>query len=86
MWFDKKGKLSSCHIGLFFILEVMGEVVYHLTLLPELTKIHPVFEVSMILKYVGDPSHVIDFGDLYVEEYISYVVRPIQILMRRSKS
>ena len=51
-----------------------------LALPPQLAKVHPVFHISMLRKYIRDPSHVIDFDDLCVEDDVSYVLRPIRIL------
>lgn len=62
------------------IFEVVREVAYCLVLPPQLTKVQLVFHVSMLRKYVRDPSHMIDFDHLYVEENISYMERPIWIL------
>ena len=80
MRFGKKGKLSPRFVGPFLILERIGEVAYRLALPPQLERIHPVFHVSMLRKYVYDPSHVVNFDDLHVEEDISYEVRPVKIL------
>ena len=77
MRFGKKGKLSPRFIGPFPITERVGEVAYKLALPPQLANIHPVFHVSMLLKYIYDPSHVVNFDDLYIEEDVSYEVKPI---------
>ena len=47
---------------------------------PQLAGVHPVFHVSMLRKYIRDPSHVIDFDDLHVGDDVSYELRPIRIL------
>ena len=59
MRFWKKGKLSSRYIGPFEILSRVGVVAYQLALPPNLSHVHPVFHVSMIRKYLSDPSHVL---------------------------
>lgn len=43
---------------------------------------HNVFHVSMLRKYVADPSHVIDYCSLHLEN-LSYVEQPVQILNRK---
>ena len=48
--FGKKGKLSPRFIGSYEILERIGLVAYHLALPPELTKLHNVFHVSMLIR------------------------------------
>ncbi|KAA0051223.1 pol protein [Cucumis melo var. makuwa] len=55
--FEKKGKLSSHFVGPFEILERICPVAYRLALPPSLSAIHDVFHVSMLRKYVIDPSH-----------------------------
>ena len=64
MRFSKKGKLASWYIGQFEIRSRVGEVACRLVLLPELSRIHPVFHVSMLTKYIADPSHVLQSQDL----------------------
>ena len=80
MRFGKQGKLSPRFIGPFLILERVGEVAYRLALPIQLEKVHPVFHVSMLRKYIPDPSHIVNFDDLYVEEDVSYESKPVQIL------
>ena len=53
--FRKKGKLSPCYMGSYEIVERIGKVAYRLRLPPELTRIHDVFHVSMLQKYIADP-------------------------------
>ena len=59
MRFGKKGKLAPRYIGPFEIKSRISEVAYRLVLPPELSRIHPVFHVSMLGKYISDPSHVL---------------------------
>ena len=85
MRFGKKGKLSPRFIGPFQILHLVGEIAYRLALPPQLSSVHPTFHVSMLRKYVHDPSHVIAYDDLHVEEDVSYTSQPIQILDRKEQ-
>ena len=59
--FGHKGKLSPRYIGPFEILERVGLVAYRIALPPALSKIHNVFHVSSLRKYILDPSHILDF-------------------------
>ena len=61
MRFGKKEKLSPRYIEPFKVLELKEEVAYELALPPELSQVHPVFHISMLRKYVPDPSHVIKY-------------------------
>ena len=53
--FCQKGKLACRYIGLFEVKSQINDVVYKLTLSPELLGTHDVFYVSMSKKYVTDP-------------------------------
>ncbi|GMP87827.1 hypothetical protein CsSME_00040045 [Camellia sinensis var. sinensis] len=85
MRFGKSEKLSPRFVGLFEILERIGEVAYRLALPLQLSGVHDVFHVSMLRKYEPDPSHVLDWTDLEVGEDISYEERPVRVLDRRDQ-
>ncbi|KAL4029991.1 hypothetical protein IC575_008222 [Cucumis melo] len=70
--FAKKGKLSPRFVGPFEILERIGPVAYRLALPPSFAAVHDVFHISMLRKYVADPTHVVDFEPLQVSENLSY--------------
>ena len=57
--FGKRGKLSPRYIGSYEIVRKVGDVAYRLELPPELANIHDTFHVSMLRKYIADPSHVL---------------------------
>ena len=80
MRFGKKGKLSPRYVGPFEVLEKIGVVAYRLALPPDLSHVHSVFHVSMLRKYVMDPSHVLDYVPLEVQPDLSYLEKPIKIL------
>ncbi|XP_070020015.1 uncharacterized protein [Nicotiana sylvestris] len=82
MKFRKKGKLSPQYIGLFEILEKVGEVAYRLALPPSLSGVHMVFYVSMLRKYYGDSSHVLDFSLVQLDKDLTYVEEPMALLDR----
>ena len=83
MRFGKKGKLSPRFIGPFEVLRRIGEVAYELALPPSLSSVHPVFHVSMLRKYIGDPSHVLDFSTVQLDDDLTYDVEPVAILGRQ---
>ncbi|XP_070036007.1 uncharacterized protein [Nicotiana tomentosiformis] len=82
MQIGKKGKLSSRFIGPFEVLQRVGEVAYKLALPPSLSGVHPVFHVSMIRKYVGNPSHILDFSTVQLDGDLTYDVESMAILGR----
>ena len=83
--FGVKGKLSPRFIGPFEVLDRIGEVAYRLAMLPSLSAVHNVFHVSMLRKYVSDPSHVLSYENLELDEDLSYEEKPVQILDRKEK-
>ncbi|KAL0536582.1 hypothetical protein IC582_025533 [Cucumis melo] len=83
--FAKKGKLSPRFVGPFEILERIGPVAYRLALPPSFAAVHDVFHISMLRKYVADPTHVVDFEPLQVSENLSYEEQPVEVLAREVK-
>jgi hypothetical protein len=85
MRFGKKGKLSPRYIGPFEIVERVGAVAYRLGLPPDLSHVHDVFHVSLLRKYLADPSHVIRFEPIQLGADLSYEEQPTQILDRKEQ-
>ncbi|XP_073061811.1 uncharacterized protein [Primulina eburnea] len=83
--FGKKGKLSPRFIGPYEILERVGDLAYRLALPLALSGVHDVFHVSMLRKYHPDPSHVLPPDEVELDQNLSYIERPIQILDRKDK-
>ena len=83
MRFGKKGKLAPRYIGLFEIRSRVGEVAYRLVLPPELSRIHSVFHVSMLRKYIADPSHVLQPQTVELSEDLTYEEFPVAIVDRQ---
>ncbi|XP_070055985.1 uncharacterized protein [Nicotiana tomentosiformis] len=80
MRFGKKAKLSPRYIGTFEILGRVGEVAYRLPLPPSLSRVHSVFHDSMLRKYYGDPSLVLDFRSVQLDNDLTYVEESVAIL------
>ena len=85
MRFGKREKLRPKYIGPFEVLGLKGEVAYELALPLELSQVHPVFHISMLRKYVPDPSHVIEYQPLDIQPNLTYEEKPIHILGRREQ-
>ena len=83
MKFGKKGKLAPRYIGPFEIRSKVGDVAYILVLPPELSRIHPVFHVSMLRKYIFDPSHVLQPQTVELSEDLTYEEYPMVIVDRQ---
>ena len=73
--FGRQGKLSPR-------FEV-GPVAYKLKLPPELSRIPDTFHVSMLRKYIPDPSHVLREQPVQLKEILTYEEMPVQIVDRK---
>ncbi|KAA0066793.1 DNA/RNA polymerases superfamily protein [Cucumis melo var. makuwa] len=83
--FGRKGKLSPRYIGLYQIIERVGPAAYKLELSAELARIHDVFHVSMLRKYISDLSHVLQVQPIELKEDLSYREKAVQILNRKNQ-
>ncbi|KAK6148426.1 hypothetical protein DH2020_019338 [Rehmannia glutinosa] len=81
--FGKKGKLRPRYIGPFEILDRIGDVAYRLALPPELAAVHNVFHISMLRKYISDPSDIINHEELDVSNNLAYEERLLLFWERR---
>ena len=78
-------KLSPRYIGLFEIVERISPVTYRLDLPEELSRVHNVFHISMLRKYIPDPSHVLETPEIELRDDLSYDEQPVKILGREEK-
>ncbi|XP_075473943.1 uncharacterized protein LOC142505001 [Primulina tabacum] len=82
--FNKAGKLNPRYVGPFEILERVGTLACRLALPPSMSRIHNVFHVSQLRRYIPDPSHVLEVEPLVIEgnlgEELKYEEVPIRIV------
>ncbi|WMV59189.1 hypothetical protein MTR67_052574 [Solanum verrucosum] len=83
MRFGKKGKLSPRYIGPYRISKRIGNIAYELELPQELAIVHPMFHISMLKKWMGDPSLIIPTEDIGIKDNVSYEEIRVQILDRQ---
>ena len=76
MRFGKQGKISPRYIGPYEIVSKVGPVAYKLKLPPELSRIH----VSMLRKYIPDPSHVLREQPVQLKKKLTYEETPMKIV------
>ncbi|KAI5356472.1 hypothetical protein L3X38_009368 [Prunus dulcis] len=81
--FRRRGKLSPRYIRPYEIVERVGPVAYRLVLPSDLSRLHDVFHVSMLRKYISDPSHVLEEQPIELQEDLTYAEQPVQILDRK---
>ncbi|XP_038680940.1 uncharacterized protein LOC119981870 [Tripterygium wilfordii] len=75
----KRKKLTPRYIGPFEIIQRVGPVAYRLALQPKLSKLHDVFHVSALRKYVYDESHVLTEPQVDLEESLKFDTEPVEI-------
>jgi hypothetical protein len=78
--FGVKGKLAPRYIGLYQIQARRGEVAYQLSLPESLSPVHDVFHVSQLKKCLWVPEEKLPTEDLEVQEDLTYIEKPTQIL------
>ena len=72
--FRNKGKLDPRYIGPFEILDKVGKVAYRLVLPPAMDAIHDVFHVSMLRKYIADPTHILKYSEVEITKDLNHEV------------
>ena len=85
MRFGKKGKFNPRFIGPYEVIEKVGPVAYRLALPLELEKIHNVFHVSMLRRYISDLSHVVSSETIELRPDLTYEEEPVEILDQEVK-
>ena len=83
--FGKRGKLSPRYIGPYEIVRKVGPVAYRLKLPSELSRIHDTFHVSMLRKYISDPSHMLREQPMRLKENLTYEEIHVQIVDRKEQ-
>ena len=83
--FGRRGKLRPRYIGPYEIIARVGPVAYRLDLPLELSKVHNVFHVSMLRKYIPDPSHVLRDQPVELKDNLTNKEKPMQIVDRREQ-
>ena len=63
----------------------MGPVAYKLKLPPELSRFHNTFHVSMLRKYIPDPSHVLREQPVQLKENLTYEETSVQIVDHKER-
>ena len=83
--FEKRGKLSPRYIGPYENVSKVRLVAYKLKLPLELSRIHDTFHMSMLRKYISDPSQVLREQPVQVKENLTYEETPMQIADRKEQ-
>ena len=67
------------------MIEKVGLVAYRLALPHDLEKIHNLFHVSMLRRYLSDPSHVVSTETIELRPDLTYEEEPVEMLAREVK-
>jgi hypothetical protein len=78
--FGVKGKLAPRYVGPYQILAKHGEVAYQLSLPEGLLAVHGFFHVSQLKKCLRVPEEQLLVEGLEVQEDLTYIEKPVQIL------
>ena len=74
--------MAPRYCGPFEILFRIGQVAYQLALPPNL-RVHNIFHISILKKYIHDATHVVNWNDVQVEPEGDFLVELDFILGRR---
>jgi hypothetical protein len=83
--FGVKGKLAPRYIRPFSILEKCGIVAYKLDLPPSLARVHDIFHVSQLKKYLKAPVDIVLPEVTPLEADLSYPEHPIKVLDQKDR-
>ena len=72
-------------MGPYEIVEGIKEVAYRLRLPPEFAIIHDIFHVSLLQKYMADPSHVLRDQPVELKEDLTYEEKTFRIVDRKDQ-
>ena len=64
--FGTRGNLSPRYIGPYMITARVGALAYHLQLPESMSGVRPVFNVSMLRRYLKDPEQKVDAEPLII--------------------
>jgi hypothetical protein len=78
--FKVKGKLAPRYVSPFKIISHKGEVAYQLELLPQLSDVHDMFNVSQLKKCLWVHEEQLPMEELDLGGDLTYSERPIKIL------
>ncbi|GJU08688.1 hypothetical protein Tco_1125118 [Tanacetum coccineum] len=83
--FGKRGKLNPRYIGPFNIIAKVGTVAYRLELPERLSRVHSMFHVSKLKKYMADEPLAIPLDEIQVDDKLHFVEEPVKIMHREVK-
>jgi hypothetical protein len=83
MRFGKKGKLSPRFVRPFEITQRVGRLAYRIVLPLDLVRMHDIFHLSMLRKYIANPDVIVEYELLKIQEGLTYVEEPVKIVDKK---
>ncbi|XP_057526497.1 uncharacterized protein LOC130805729 [Amaranthus tricolor] len=84
--FGARGKLSPCFIGPYDIVEKVGKLANRLALPNALGKVHNVFHISQLKRYVAAFSHLVRILDKKVHSTRRKDITMVKVLWSNHRS
>ncbi|GKB69744.1 putative reverse transcriptase domain-containing protein [Tanacetum coccineum] len=78
--FGKRGKLNRRYIGPFKVLAKVGPIAYRLELPHQLSRVHSMFHVSNLKKFLSDEPLAIPLDELHIDDKLHFVEEPVEII------
>jgi hypothetical protein len=78
--FGIKGKISPRYIGPYLIRARVGSLAYRLQLPESMARVHPVFHVSMLRKYLRDPELKIEVDPIIIQRDLTIDAQLVRVL------
>ncbi|GAU51141.1 hypothetical protein TSUD_240800 [Trifolium subterraneum] len=82
----KTKKLAPRYIGPYQILKRVGPVAHQLALPPSMSRVHDVFHVSQLRKFIPDPFVPVELESIDLQPDLTYQPDPIRIVDRDVKA
>ncbi|GJV03992.1 putative reverse transcriptase domain-containing protein [Tanacetum coccineum] len=79
------GKLNPRYIGPFKIIAKVGTAAYRLELLEQLSRVHSMFHVSKLKKFMDDEPLAIPLDEIQVEDKLHFIEELVEIMDREVK-
>nr|GEV18727.1 reverse transcriptase domain-containing protein [Tanacetum cinerariifolium] len=83
--FGKHEKLNPRYIRPFKISARVGTIAYRLELPEQLSKVHSMFYVSKLKKYMADEPLAIALDEIQVDDKLNFIEEPVKIMDREVK-
>ena len=66
-------------------MDRVRKVSYRLVMPPQMSQVHPVFHVSLLRKYIADPTHVLSVQEVDVRADLSYPTYLVAVIDRQTR-